>query len=102
MESNLHDKPIEKDIEKLKYKQAVSEYKIWHSLITTVVGRSITVLNFKKDNVLSEYGEILNAPKISNGIDEIDYVWNESNHEKFPDKNVVNITTVYLLVMIEV
>ena len=29
VESNLHDKPIQKDMEKSKYKQAVSKCKEW-------------------------------------------------------------------------
>ena len=46
-ESTSHNKPIEKDMEKHKYEQAVSECKKWRSLIKTVVGRNITVLSKK-------------------------------------------------------
>ena len=64
-----------------------------------------TLSSFKKkefDNVQTEYGEIVNASEISNGKYEIDDVWNKSDNEKVPDKNAVNITAVYLLMMIEV
>ena len=44
MESNLHDKRIEKYTEKQKYAQAVSECKKCHSFIKTVFGRNITVI----------------------------------------------------------
>ena len=40
-----------------------------------VVGRNITVL--WKKNVWSEYGEIVNASEISNGIDAIYDICNE-------------------------
>ena len=90
-------------MEKWKYKQTVSNCNKWRSLIKTVVGRNITVLSKKElYRVLTEYREIVNASEISNGKDEIDYIWNESNNETFPDKKAVNITTVYLLMMIEV
>ena len=56
----------------------------------------------KLDHVQTEYGEIVNASEISNGKDEIDDVWNEYIREKVPDKNAVNITTVCLLMMIEI
>ena len=61
-------------------------------------------MSFQKElfKVRSEHGEIVNASEISNGIYEIDDVWNESGNEKFPDKNAVNITTYFLLMMIEV
>ena len=90
-------------MEKRKYDQAVSEYKKWRSFIKTVVGRNITALSKKElDNVQSEYVEIVNASEISNGIDEIDDVWNEADNEIIPDKNAVNITVIFLLMMIEV
>ena len=44
VEINLHDKPIEKYLEKHKYEQAISECKKWCSLIKIVVVRNITVL----------------------------------------------------------
>ena len=44
-------------------------------------------MSFQKElfKVWSEYGEIVNASEISNGIYEIDDVWNESDNEKFSD-----------------
>ena len=46
-EITFYDKPIEKDMEKLKYEQAVSECKKSHSLIKTVVGRKKSFLSKK-------------------------------------------------------
>ena len=45
VEDILYDRPIEKDTEKRKCEQAVSESQKWHSLIKTVAGRNITVLS---------------------------------------------------------
>ena len=61
-------------------------------------------MSFQKElfKVRSEYGEILNASEISNGIYEIDDLWNESVNENVHDKNAVNITAVFLLIIIEV
>ena len=57
MEIALHDKHIEKYMEKRKYEQAVSECKKWRSFIKTVVGRNINVISIKElDTVRSEYG----------------------------------------------
>ena len=42
----LHDKPIEKDMDKWKYEQAVSERKKQHSLIKFFLGE--TLFYFKK------------------------------------------------------
>ena len=68
-----------------------------------MVGRNITVLsNKQKYHVRTEYGEIVNSSEISNSKDEIDDVWGESNNDNVPDKNVLNITIVFLLAMIEV
>ena len=44
VESNLHDKVTEKDLEKRKYEQYVIECKKRSSFIKTVFGRNITVL----------------------------------------------------------
>ena len=44
VESTLHDKPIEKYMDKQKYEKYVSECKNCHSLIKTVVGRNINVI----------------------------------------------------------
>ena len=49
VESDFHNKPIYKYMEKRKYEQAVSEGKKWRSLIQTVVGRNITV--FLKETI---------------------------------------------------
>ena len=38
---------------------------------------------------------------ISNGIYEIDDVWNRSDNETGPDKNAQNLTEVFSLMMIE-
>ena len=44
------------------------------------------LLSIKKtDHVRTKYGEIVNASEISNGNDDIDDFWNESNNEKVPD-----------------
>ena len=56
-ESTFHDKPIYINMQKRKYEKYVSECKKWRSLIKTVVGRNITVLQKKQlDNVWSRYG----------------------------------------------
>ena len=42
-----------------------------------MVGRNINTLSkIYYDHVRNEYGDIINASKISNGDDEIDDVWN--------------------------
>ena len=46
------------------------------------------------DHVRTEYEEIVNAYKISNGKYEIDDFWDQSENEKVLDKDVINITTV--------
>ena len=63
------------------------------------LGETLLFFFFKIDNVRSEYGEILYFSDISNGIHEIDGVWNESNNETVTGKNTVNITAVFLLMM---
>ena len=52
--------------------------------------------------VWSEYGEIVNFSEISIGIYKIYDVWNEYEIETVPEKNVVNISAVCLLMMIKV
>ena len=47
VEINLHDKPIEKYLEKHKYEQAISECKKLSSFIKRIVGRNVTVLSEK-------------------------------------------------------
>ena len=67
-----------------------------------MVGRNITILSkIEYNHVRIEYGEIINASEISNCDDAIDEVWNEYNHQKAPNKNVINIKTVRLLIIIE-
>ena len=51
-ESTSHNKPIEKDMEKHKYEQAVSECKKWRSLIKKVSERNINFLK-KKYQIIS-------------------------------------------------
>ena len=101
MESTLHDKPMEKYIEKRKYEKSVSECKKWRSLIKKVVGRNITVISNVLDSVRSDYGEIINASEISISIDKIYDVWNESDIETATEKHAVDISAVCLLIMIE-
>ena len=80
-----------------KYEQAVIECKKWRNLIKTGVGRRIIVLSKKQlDHVRTAYGEIINAPEISNGKDEIDHVWNESDNENFPDKKSGKYHNIFL------
>ena len=43
------------------------------------------------DHVRSEYGEIINASKISNCDDAITDFWNKYNPQQVPEKNTVNI-----------
>ena len=50
----------------------------------------------KKDNLRSEYGEIVNSFVISNGIDEIYEIWNESDIEIVFEKIVLNISALCL------
>ena len=58
----------------------------WRSFIKQVDYRNITVLSKTYlDVVWFEYGEIVNSYEISNGIDEIYDVWNQSDNEKVPD-----------------
>ena len=38
--------------------------------------------------------------QILNGADAIDDVWNAYNYHKVPDKNLVNLQTVLLMMMI--
>ena len=56
-------------------------------MIKNVGRENVTSLWLFLDNVRSEYGDIVNASEISNGIDEIYHVWNESDNENAPDKN---------------
>ena len=72
-------------------------------MIKSVVGKKITVPSKRElDTIWSEYGEIVNASEISIGIDKIYDVWNESDIETVPEINAVNITSVCLMMMIEV
>ena len=85
-----------------KYEKTVIKCKKWRSLMKEVVDRNIVVLSKKElDISLLEYGEIVNSSEISNGIDEIDNVWNQSDNEKVPDKNAQNLTKVFSLMIIE-
>ena len=51
-----------------------------------VFGRNITVIKKKIRYCPFLIWRIVNAYEISNGIDEIFLVWNESNNETFPAK----------------
>ena len=69
------------------------------TFIKSVVGINITVLSkIEYDHVRIEYGDIINAYKISNGDDAIDDVWNVYNHQKFPDKKRVNFQNSFITV----
>ena len=60
-----------------KYEKTVIECNKWRSLIKKYVGRNITVLSKTElDVVWFEYGEIVSSSEISDGIDEIYYIWN--------------------------
>ena len=69
-----------------KYEKNVIECKKWRSFIKICIGRNITVLSKTELDVIRfEYGEIVNSSEISNGIYEIDDVWNQSDNETVPD-----------------
>ena len=89
METTFYDKPMVKYIEKPKYEQAVGELKKWRSWIQIVIRININVLSKKElDNVQSEYGEVVYFSRVSNGIYEMNDVWNESDNEKVPDEKL--------------
>ena len=71
-------------------------------MISKFVDRNITVLSKTESVVvLFEYGEIVYSSEISNGIYEIDYVWNQSDNETDPKRNAQNLIEVCSLMMIE-
>ena len=66
-----------------------------------MVGRKITVLSkLKYYHVPTEYGEIINASKISNYDGAIADVLNEYNPQQVPDIKRGKYQTVCLLMMI--
>ena len=65
-------------------------------MIKDVLVETLLLFQKKIDTVRSEYGEIVNDSEISNGIDEIYYVWNESGNETVPDKKCVNYHSSFL------
>ena len=70
-----------------RYLKTVIECKKWRSFIKTVIGKNITVLSKIELNVvLFEYGGIVYYYEISNGIYDIDDVWNPSDDYTGPDK----------------
>ena len=83
-DDNNMDKNVEK-IEKREYEQAVSECKKLFTFIQRMVGRNITVFKKIYDHVRTEYGEIINASKISNGDDAIADVLNKYNPQQVLD-----------------
>ena len=70
----------------VKYEKTVIECKYgaaWFKKLLIGI-----LLSFQKKYfifVRFEYGEIVNSSEISNGIDEIDDVWNQSDNETVPD-----------------
>ena len=84
-------------MEKHKYEQAVSEFNKWRSLIKTVVGRQLLLFIKKLDTFRSKYGEIVNASKISIGVDEIYDFWNESDIETVPEKRCKYLFSKHVL-----
>ena len=56
--------------------------------LTQKVWLGETLLSFQKiyhDHVRIEYGEMINASKISNSDNAIDDAWHVYNHKKVPD-----------------
>ena len=69
-------------VDKQEYEHAVGECKRLITFIKIVLGKNIKVLSEKEyDHVHTEYGEIINAFKLSNGDDSIADIWNEYNTE---------------------
>ena len=55
-------------------------------MIKKIVDRNTTVPSkIELYFVQLEYGEIVNSSQVSNGIDEIDDVWNQPDNETVPD-----------------
>ena len=70
-------------------------------MIKTVLDRNINDPSKKELCVVrSEYSEIVHSSEISNGIDEIEDVCNQSDNETGPDKNSQNIAEVCSLMVI--
>ena len=66
-------------------------------MIKIVVVINITVLSKTELDVARfEYCEIVNSSEILNGIDAIDYVWNQSDYETCPDKKCVKSNKGFL------
>ena len=61
-----------------------------------MLGKTLLCFQIFLDNVQPEYGEIVNASEISNGIYEIDDVWNESVNEKVADKKRGKYHNIFL------
>ena len=82
-----------------KYENTVIECMKWRSLIKNVVVRNIAVLSKTGlDVVWFEYGEIVNYSEISNGIDEMDDVWNQSNDKTCLDQKLRKSNRIMLTV----
>ena len=60
----------------------VRNISVW---LKKLLGKTLLCFQIFLDNVQPEYGEIVNASEISNGIYEIDDVWTESDNETVPD-----------------
>ena len=60
-----------------------------------------TLLSFQKNNkIISRLNMEKLLMQILNGADAIDDVWNAYNYHKVPDKKLVNLQTVLLMMMI--
>ena len=64
------------------------------AFIKVLLVKITVLLKIEYDQIRIEYGEVLNACEISNGDDATSDVWNEYNHHKCSDRNIVIFKTI--------